>query len=71
MTYSEKEITFFLPSDFYPAEIRISGMEKSSGYWTSTLDDVNEVMYFDGGVGDYCLEIETSGLTYIGYFTLE
>lgn len=64
-------VGFILPFESYPADVIITGEGTTMGCWTSTLADAADVMPFDGGEGDYCLEISTPDGSYVGYFTLE
>ena len=64
-------VGFILPFESYPADVTITGEGTTMGCWTSTLANDADVMPFDGGEGDYCLEISTPDGSYVGYFTLE
>lgn len=64
-------VGFILPFESYPADVTISGEGTTMGCWTSTLAGAADVMPFDGGEGDYRLEISTPDGSYVGYFTLE
>ncbi len=64
-------VGFILPFESYPADVTITGEGTTMGCWTSTLAGAADVMPFDGGEGDYRLEISTPDGSYVGYFTLE
>lgn len=69
--YESGTVGFILPFESYPVEVSVFGEGAAIGCWTSILTDASDVMPFDGGEGDYRLEISTSDGVYVGGFTLE